>query len=232
MLVLNEMMPIIEKSHSLCMSQLVFLHGFMCSPRPWHCFRTQCASIAHSDGFISNIVRHCHNLHARKKIKKQQQILWEVVVPISQVKLSMNNIDKDIIVFDGGYINTPPIRPPDGMNCCSIQVHDLYIVDEVNGDMGLTFPRINGALPFICLPWSMALDIIGQCGLVKYTMLVRPMRNSGKCLSFAARRSVYLQTTGSKSHMHMWDLRFQEIVRLFWIMHLSWRNSLNIIGTH
>jgi hypothetical protein len=64
----------------------------------------------------------------------------------------MNNIDKDIIVFDGGYINTPPIRPPDGMNCCSIQVHDLYIVDEVNGDMGLTFPRINGALPFICLP--------------------------------------------------------------------------------
>ena len=36
MLVLKEMMPIIGNSHSLCMSPLVLLHGFMCSPGPWH----------------------------------------------------------------------------------------------------------------------------------------------------------------------------------------------------
>jgi hypothetical protein len=48
----------------------------------------------------------------------------------------------------------------------SIKVHDLYIDGNVNGDMGLTFARIDGALPFIRMPLSMALDI-DKCGLVK-----------------------------------------------------------------
>jgi hypothetical protein len=114
--------------------------------------RTQCTSIAHSDGLISNTVHHRCNHRARKNIKKQQQTLQEIVVPISQVKLSTNKIDKNIIVFDGGNIHTPPLRPKDGKKWCSIKVHDLYINNEVNGDMGLTFPHIDGALPFICLP--------------------------------------------------------------------------------
>jgi hypothetical protein len=71
----------------------------------------------------------------------------------------MNEINKNIIVFDSGNIHTPPIRPPDGIKWHSIILHDLYFDDEVNGDMGLTFPRIDGALPFIHLPQSMALDI-------------------------------------------------------------------------
>jgi hypothetical protein len=88
----------------------------------------------------------------QKKFKKQQQILQEVVVPISQVKLLMNKIEKDIIVFDGGNIHTPPIHPPEGMRWWSIKVQDLYVDNKVNSDMGSTLPYIDGALLFICLP--------------------------------------------------------------------------------
>ncbi len=73
-------------------------------------------------------------------------------MPISQVKLSTNKIDKDIIVFDGGNIHTPPICPPDVMKWRSNSVHDLYVDNEVNGDMGLIFSCVDGTLWFIHLP--------------------------------------------------------------------------------
>jgi hypothetical protein len=76
-------------------------------------------------------------------------ILREVLVPSSQVKLSTNEIDKDIVVFDCGNSHTPPIHPLKGMKWRSIKVQDLYDDNKVNGDMGLTFPRIDGALLFI-----------------------------------------------------------------------------------
>jgi hypothetical protein len=43
------------------------------------------------------------------------KLLQESVVPLSQVKISINEIDSEIIVFDGGNEITPPIRPPDGI---------------------------------------------------------------------------------------------------------------------
>jgi hypothetical protein len=35
------------------------------------------------------------------------------------------------------------------------------------GDIGLTFPQIDRTSPFICLPHSMTLDIIGECGFTQ-----------------------------------------------------------------
>ncbi len=70
-------------------------------------------------------------------------------------------------MFDGDNIHTLPICPPEGIEWHSSKVQDLYIDDEANDDIGLTLTRIDGAHLFIHLPPSMALDIIGQCGLVK-----------------------------------------------------------------
>jgi hypothetical protein len=48
-------------------------------------------------------------------------------VPLTQVKLSINEIDSEIIVFDGGNESTPPIRPPDDIRWRSIPIrHPSY----------------------------------------------------------------------------------------------------------
>jgi hypothetical protein len=70
-----------------------------------------------------------------------------------------------VTVFDGGCHNNPPIRPPDGVHWRCIPVSQLHREDASNPSVGLTFPRINNALPFIRLPRHMSLDIIGQSGL-------------------------------------------------------------------
>ena len=58
------------------------------------------------------------------------------------------------------------MRPPDGLNWCCISIATgthLYVDDETNPDRGLTFARLNNALPFIRMPRSMSLNIIGKC---------------------------------------------------------------------
>jgi len=60
---------------------------------------------------------------------------------------------------------SPPIRPPHGIWWCSIPVRDLHIEDELSGDLGLSFPRIDGASPFIRLPHLFSLKIVSRVGL-------------------------------------------------------------------
>jgi hypothetical protein len=60
---------------------------------------------------------------------------------------------------------SPPIQPPDGILWRSIPVGNLHIEDELSGDMGLSFPRIDGTSPFIRLPCKMSLEIISHVGL-------------------------------------------------------------------
>jgi hypothetical protein len=48
----------------------------------------------------------------RSKIK---EILHEVIVPSNQLKLTPQEIDAEIIVFDGGDSKKLPIKPPDGV---------------------------------------------------------------------------------------------------------------------
>ena len=59
------------------------------------------------------------------------------------------------------------ITPPKSVKWRQHHVSDLHIQDDLQGDIGLTFCRIDGCLPFICLPHNISLDIIGQCGLGK-----------------------------------------------------------------
>jgi hypothetical protein len=68
-------------------------------------------------------------------------------------------------VFDRGNSHCLPIPPPKGIDWRSHHVSELNIQDETSSHIGLTFPHIDGALPFICLPCKIALDIIGRCPL-------------------------------------------------------------------
>ncbi len=86
---------------------------------------TQCASIAYFQWHISNIAHHCHDCHARKKFNKQQRVLCEVAIPCNQHKLSIQEVEDEVIVFDGGNSITPPILPPDGLTWRCKPISDL-----------------------------------------------------------------------------------------------------------
>ena len=128
--------------------------------------RTQCAAAAL--GVVSSPrVLHRRSRRAKKKQQKQLKILKDIVLPDHHFKLSTDEIDQDIIVFDGGDHSTPPIRPPDDIIWRSIPVRQLHIEDEIRCDVGLTFRQTDGVSSCIRLPRQMSLDIIGECGLTK-----------------------------------------------------------------
>ena len=82
--------------------------------------------------------------------------------------LSTKDTEEQCIVVDGGNKETHPIKPPDGFywRCISVG-KGVHIEDEVNPQVGLTFSRVDNALPFIRLSRAIALGIIGNCSLTK-----------------------------------------------------------------
>ncbi len=56
--------------------------------------------------------RHRRNKRSKKKLRKQQNLLTEVIVP-KQNLLSELDIDNEIVVVDGGDDGNPSIRPTD-----------------------------------------------------------------------------------------------------------------------
>ncbi len=110
-------------------------------------------------------VFHRHLCRARKKRHKQDLHLQEMVVPPNQVKMSITEVDSKVIVVDDGGEMSPPIQPPQGIWWCSIPVRDLHTEDNLSGDIGLSYPRIDGTSPFICLPRQVSLEIIYHVGL-------------------------------------------------------------------
>jgi hypothetical protein len=100
---------------------------------------------------------------------KMNNILREVMVPHNQFKLSHNEIDAEIIVFDGGNSKSPPIKPPDHVIWRSISVNELHVEDETRPNIGLTYCKVIDICPFIRMPRQMSLDIIADVGLQKIT---------------------------------------------------------------
>ena len=155
-------------------SKPCFKYSFSNTPPPWvHVFskscansslRTQCAAAASANAHCPTVF-HRRNRRARKKRRKQDLCLREMVVPPNQVKYSITEIDSKVIVVDGGCEMSPPIRPPHGIRWCPIPVRDLHIEDELCGDIGLSFPRIDGTSPFIRLPRQVSLEIMSHVGL-------------------------------------------------------------------
>jgi len=81
--------------------------------------------------------------------------------------LTLKEVDKEFIIFDGGNVNNPPILPPDGVIWQSIPISKVHIYDDINPDIGLTITHSDNALPFIHLPRAISLKIIGASGLKK-----------------------------------------------------------------
>jgi len=129
--------------------------------------RTQCAAAAHLPNLVSGPVRHRRSRRAKKKLKKQQRLLVEISQPDSRILFSTEDIDKEVVVFDGGNSSCPMILPPKGVRWRRHHVSDLHIEDDIRGVIGLTFRRVDGCLPFIRLPRHTSLEIIGRCGLTK-----------------------------------------------------------------
>ena len=147
-----------------------WVHVFK-SPNP-SSTRTQGASIAHIAHTETKHPKAIHqiNQRAKKKLRKQQECLVQVNVPnsIKQQLLSEMDLEKDIVVVDGGDVGNPPIQPPDGVtwHCLSVRGSDLYVQDVTDPSLGLTFTRIGGdCLPFIRMPRGQSLDITGQTGM-------------------------------------------------------------------
>jgi hypothetical protein len=111
--------------------------------------RTQCDVVAHKKDNISSVVCFCCYRRAKNKLQKQQRLLREVVIPSGQRTISPLVIKEHIIVFDGGNMGCPPITPPKSTKWRCHHVSELHVPDEVSGDIGLTFPRIDGCPPFI-----------------------------------------------------------------------------------
>ncbi len=130
--------------------------------------RTQCAAAAYLDVKSAKVL-HRRSRCAKKKQRKIEQLLREVIVPPDQLKLTSDEIDSEIIVFDGGDTASPRIKPPDGILWRCISVRLLHVEDEPWPNIGLCFPKIDGVHPFIRMPHQMALAIIAEFGLEKIT---------------------------------------------------------------
>ncbi len=81
--------------------------------------------------------------------------------------MSTQDIDSEIVVFDGGNLSSPPIKPPDDLLWRSISVNVLYVENEIDPNIGLTFPKMDGVNPFIRMPRRMCLEILEECDLTK-----------------------------------------------------------------
>ncbi len=130
---------------------------------------TQCASVEYRELPTTKKVHHCHNRRARKKLKKQESLLTEATVPQSILTnlLSTHEINKEIIVFDGGTLDNPPIRPLDGVIWRCIPICEgiyVHICNEVDPHCGLTFQKVENVHPFIRLSQAWSLNIISKTG--------------------------------------------------------------------
>jgi hypothetical protein len=78
--------------------------------------RTQCAAAAVTHrNVLSPKVLHQRSRCAQKKKRKITNILHEDIIPSNHFKLSTKDIDSQIVVFDGGNLSAPPIKPPGGI---------------------------------------------------------------------------------------------------------------------
>jgi hypothetical protein len=96
--------------------------------------------------------------------------------------LTVQEVDDEVIVFDGGNVDNPPILPSDGVIWQSISTSQLHIYNDVNPNIRLTLTRSNNSLPFIHLPRAISLQIIGASGLNKIYSSLEACERLGKLL--------------------------------------------------
>jgi hypothetical protein len=114
-------------------------------------------------------LHHPCNRRAKRKYKNQNQLLTEVVVPVyvQNNLLTHHDVEKDILVFDRGDSNNPPIKPPNGVNWQQISISgEKFIVtlDQNDHNCGLTYAHLDETRPFIRMPQVQSLSLLGDKG--------------------------------------------------------------------
>ena len=101
----------LPSSHYGSLSTQAWVHVY--SHKKSNCSRrTQCAAVAHLPDAIPSSVRRSRIRRAKKKQEKQQRKLREIVLPSDFYStVSIDDINEEIIVFDGGNSDCPPITP-------------------------------------------------------------------------------------------------------------------------
>ena len=98
---------------------------------------TQCAAAAYLDVKSPKVLhRRAQARRAKKKHQKTKDFLREVIVPPDQFLLTCNEIDSEIIVFDGGDTTSPQIKhhPPEFWIITALLVEKCQ--SEYNGSKG------------------------------------------------------------------------------------------------
>ena len=178
---IEQILPQRNSSHSCHCHVPSWVHVFgksMMTSSLW----TQGASVWYTEQPTTKKARHRCNRHARKKLNKHHSLLTEAIVPQSVLTnlLSTHEIDDEIIVFDGGAIDNPPIKPPDGVvwRCIPICVGThVHICDEVDPYRGLTFQHVDNVLPFIRLPRACLMTYFHKSVIIPSSKLSRHVRN-------------------------------------------------------
>ncbi len=141
------------------------------------------------------------------------------------MKLSFHQINSNylpktltlrLLFFDGGNISSPPIKPPDGILWRSISVNILYVEDEIDPNIGLTFLMMDGVNPFIRMPQRMCLEILDECDLTKIINSLsacEELRRFYFCV--VVTQSMFSQIMGSLLLMPVLVLKFHGTPRLF-----------------
>jgi hypothetical protein len=136
--------------------------------------RTQAASVAREEEISKMKPRQLRN--QRDKVKKKLLTTAEkyisVVVPdhIQKNLISVDEIKKQVIVFDGGIENNPLLECPDGVNCWrSVRIADadgkhLQVVTADDPNKGLIHCAPNGDANFMLLSRRSAMDILPKKG--------------------------------------------------------------------
>jgi hypothetical protein len=104
-------------SHDVTTSSQAWFHVY--SHKTANCSRrTQCAAVAHLPDGVPSSIRRSRIRRGKKKLHKQQRLLRQIVpsLDILNPTVSVEDIDKEILVFDGGNSDCPAITPPKGFN--------------------------------------------------------------------------------------------------------------------
>jgi len=151
---------------------------------------------------------------ARNKYKKQQR----------------KEVEDEVIAFDGGNTDTPPILPPDGLTWHSIQVSTLHIHDVINPHFGLSITRSNNCHPFIRLPRGISLNILGKAGHQLIYSALEACEKLRKASLVRSDKKRIFETMEKQSSIIVLVFKLIGGVNRCLIMLHTWKNFHSIIG--
>ncbi len=161
-------------------------------------------------------------------------MLTEVILPQSfkHTLLSDSDIEKKVIVIDGGDDGNPPICPPEGVTWRLLSVREgihIHVQDEPDPLRGLTFSRVDGVLPFARLPRKQSLDTIQKFSIKELISALEECEKLKKTPLFRSDCKRIFQIMVSVSCIHVLAFRFRGMREVYSTITLTW--TIYLINT-